>query len=1022
MDAPFPPPLAANFPISGICVTAATFPNGLAGGAIDDGLNGYFSVTWTVNQPELTIFSSNVSITVANTGPGGVAQLTVPGATSGNAAAPRPSWVGKPIAIAGAGVAGGTMVAMVTKHFFDAAAAGVSTVVLSIPAPTPLTASVQQIACPCFTSGSDGTGLPAVAGKKLWIGNGGRVPQISQAAGGGGQLYWCPFAGTITSYTSPFQISMTAIPGPTQIARPGTYLEWGTDNTGAVVNGGLAAMALGQKVLFFPGHTSPVSTGRFCLFEYVNNVGVASARDFVNTGVLSALQWHTSGGATVFVTSKTDTVSGSQANGAFQGNQLYKAAIPWNAASPPAPRVTIDAPTQWPRLATLNAFVVLIVGDSWANHDPSGQSNPVWGAFIANLQKRNSGKTVYVITYGSSGLTWNALSRVIGGNATIAVDGLGNVTPDLVCLFVTGGNDGARIYRSDIQSCINTVRSWTAANGLPPDIVMLTGTYPRTFEEFSANGDERIIVHEYAAVLHRSMARRNNYAIMDVAAHASFALSGWSEDRLATITVPPPAPGTATATAPYVIPYQCRDFFMAIKLGAGTGSAFWAAAGTLQISLSPKPDNRLILSVDGSNNLIVTAVTWGMPVPTTITMNNGSAEITTGGQTEMTVTATSLPNAPNYTMSQASATYTAGMVGQCYLAAGMYYGNADFRTYVTGFTNSNIIFGCDGNAFNTTPSTLKIGGQMFIASDAPARVDCIVAGAGTVSHPLTGGNSLVTTVIAVANNHSATLAAVNSQATITAAIKNVFIGSISVKPTYNMAVLAGSDAGVGAVLTIRKSGTHVRIGYILGGATLTDIRAIIQTNEKLVWEGEVELFGGPFFPKIYAGVSSTVQVLAMQIDDREVSLRMPTMTMRDAFGGADPTYAALPYGGDSGHPSQAFIAGVLDEAAATQNLATGTTYGNNFAVVAATTSGYTIPANQAFTKLTPAGTIATCPTVLPAVFPQGGRLEIFTSQIVTSWVVSAPSGFTIDGAPVIAGAANQTIAYRLGGTIWTRVQ
>ncbi len=340
---------------------------------------------------------------------------------------------------------------------------------------------------------------------------------------------------------------------------------------------------------------------------------------------------------------------------------------------------------------------------------------------------------------------------------------------------------------------------------------------------------------------------------------------------------------------------------------------------------------------------------------------------------------------------------------------------------LTGFTHAGIMFGADCSGSNTTPGALKVGGQMFIASDATADVDCIIQDAGTVAHPLTGANSLVTTVSAFTSNTAVTLAAVTSQATITAAVKNIFLGTISVKPTYNTAVAAGSDAGISPVLTIRKSGTHVRIGYLLGGAGLTNIQAAIQTNEQLVWEGEVELFGGPFFPKIYAGAPSTVQVLMLQIDDRDASLRMPTMTMREAFGGADPTRSALPFGGDSGHPSQIFISGVLEEAAATQNLATGTLYGKNHAIFAATTLGYVIPANQAFTKLTPVGMLAQCPTTLPTVFPQGGRLEIFTSQIIRSWAVSAPGGFTIDGPVIASATAGQTIAYRLNGTIWTRV-
>jgi hypothetical protein len=362
------------------------------------------------------------------------------------------------------------------------------------------------------------------------------------------------------------------------------------------------------------------------------------------------------------------------------------------------------------------------------------------------------------------------------------------------------------------------------------------------------------------------------------------------------------------------------------------------------------------------------------------------------------------------------------MIGQCYFAGESYYGDQDYRTYIVGYTNASIVFGTDGNPDGVTSAAQFYGGQMFIASDATARVDCIVQNAGTTSHPLTGANSLVTTVAAYSSFQAVTLAAPNSQADISSAPQKIFVGSISVKPTYNRAVAAGLDAGLLPVVTIRKSATHVRVGYVPGGLGLTDIRATVQSHEQLVWEGEVELFGGPFIPKIYTGETSTVQVPMLQIDDREGSLRRPTMTMREAFGGLDPTLGANPFGGDSGHPSQLYLANVVDEVASAQNLAIPHHYHNTFGVSAPETGFcFTVPDHQVFTALTPSGTLATGTVTLPAVFSQGGRLELFSTQSITALTVTAPAGLGLAGLPATTIAANATIAYRLIDTTFCRV-
>jgi hypothetical protein len=1020
---------------SGINVTDAAY------GAVDDGLGGYFLVTWAHNGTTLSLYSSNCAVTVANTGPGGVAKVTLPGATSGNAATPHQDWVGKPIAIAGAGTAGGTLVALVTSFYYDFANSDTATILLNIAAPTTLTASAQQVACPCFTNGSDASGLSTCVGKTLWMNTGGQVP------GTGGtpvqaNLQFTPEEATISTYTSPFQVTLaTPWNGWGQTGAPARVM-WGTNNTAAVVAAGTAAINQGQDSLYFQGGNYTYSTGKFCLFDYENDNGGQTATTFLNSGIMSALHWISSS-ASVFVTADaaySDSTS-SQFSGTFQNDQLYKSAIPDTAGALPAPKVSIDASQHFPRLNTLNAFVVLVIGDSWANGDPTGEGNAVWGPFAANLQRQNPGKKVYFVNNGTNGVTWNALTQNIASSSTVTVNGLGAVTPDLVCLFLTGGNDGAGgLLYNDIVYCVNTIKSWTTANGYPPDICMLTGTYPRTMEEFSANGDSNITSHEYGSVLHRSFCRVRGIAFVDIARHGAFALRGWSEDQLALRNVPPPpagncAPQSNSAPTGYVVPYQCRDFFMAVQLGTGTGASFWSTVGALELQISPKPDNRLIFSVDGSNNLTIAATAWGMSIATVISIANGSATLTTGTPTSVSYTGViGGPTAPNYKFGGGTSLMSSAMVMQCLLSPGGYCGNEDLRTWVTGYTNSNIAFITDAGDGTNEPSamtssgTFYYGGQMFVANDVLCKTDVVIGGAGSSPHPLTGANSLVTTLASYTSKTSVTLNAVNAQTSLSAVSKNVFVGRISVPPTYNLAVAAGSDSAgsgnISPILTIRKTGTHVKIGYILGGSTLADIRQNIQANEKLVWEGEVEIFGGPFFPRFFTrDASATLTPLYMWIDDRDANLRRPLMTMRQAFGAVDQVYGSAPFGGDTGHPSQIYLQNVVDEATATQRLSTGLNFANNNGSAVPTTGfSYAIPSNQAFTELNPAGTLATGTIVLPSTFPQGGRLEVFSTQAIAALTVSAPSGFTLQGSAPTSLAAGGAIAYRLLGTTFCRVQ
>lgn len=989
-------------PINGVTVIDPQY------GAIDDGQKDYFFATWTANGTALALYSGIIAITVANTGPGGAANVTFPGAGDNNANAPNQGWVGRTIAIDGAGVAGGTLVSTVTNVFQNNASGDIITVTLRDAALTTYTNASHKFACPCF--------VPSDAGKGVWLATGSSV--AGQGNTGPSPAVWAPLSTTIATYVSPYSITLgNATTSGTITTQPGILIAWGTDNSAAIVAAGQAALAGGWRDLFFPGWTSPTSKGLFCAFGYYDNNFPFTPQDYNGSIVASALNWVTQGAET-FVTPLGITYGALPAD-----TTTSIGGAPWNAPPPSTPGVTFVASQSMPRCNTLTTINVMVVGDSWSAPDPTGDGNAVYSMFFKEFQRQNPAKKINVVCVSTSGLTWQQMASSITGLSTMSVGGA-TVTPDLVALFITGDNDASVIYRADIQFVINTIRSWSTTNGYPPDIMMITGTSRRSAELGSAGGyDYAQIRMEYDIGLQRGVAKSNNIPLLDIDPFSCECIVGWSSVNMVLRHVPALSSGTATLTAPYVLPYLCRDFLIALELVSATGSGFWSTAHTLQMSLSGKPDNRMIFSVDASNNLNVMVTTWGYTVLTPCTLANGSAALTTSGQTTIAVGTGSASGAasfyPNYEIGVNNAVFTSPMVGNCLYMRGSNYNNADYRSFVYGYTNANIIFVMDSSLAGVSSTNSFWGGQMFLPGDGVAGIDCIVAGAGTVAHPLTGANSLVTTVASVSTKFSVTLAAPNSQSSIAGSVK-MFVGKISLAPTYNTAIAAGSDGAANPVLVVEKKGSYIKVSYVLGGQNLTAMQAALRNFAIPIWEGEVECFGGPFFPKFWAENSVTIQPVYVWADQRDLKSRR--MTQREAFGTQDslPSY---PLGGDGAHPSHKFL-NLIAELAATQRLALSTNYtNNNGSAIPTTGQTVTVPANQAFTAINPAGALAALTVTLPSVFTQGGVAQIIISQAVTSLTINAPSGFSIVGAAVSSAttAANVVFSYRLEGTTWYRV-
>jgi hypothetical protein len=180
--------------LAGLCVTDAAY------GAIDDGLGDYFAVTWTTNSATLEIASYIGTVTVANSGPNGVAVVTLPGDVNPlyEGWPPKQEWVGKPIAITGAGTSGATFVANVATFYYDSNNSSAATLQLDRSAPTTLSSSSQTVACPCF---SDGTvsGVGSCIGKEIWLSQGGQANSVVTGNGNVNDPFY-PLRTTISSF------------------------------------------------------------------------------------------------------------------------------------------------------------------------------------------------------------------------------------------------------------------------------------------------------------------------------------------------------------------------------------------------------------------------------------------------------------------------------------------------------------------------------------------------------------------------------------------------------------------------------------------------------------------------------------------------------------------------------------------------------------------------------------------------------------------------------------------------------
>ena len=897
-------------------------------GAIDDLLSGFYQVTWTDDSPVITRAVTFVGpLSVANDGVfegRSVATVTFPHAHH-PVHRDRVDWVGKPIAISGAGEAGGTLVArVVALNYLPHTNPVTPTLTLNVAAPTPIDASSQAVACPCFTSGTDGSGFPSCVGKSIWISDGAFANAHSPVYGA------APVLTTIAAYETPFSVSLSRSLRRTLVDYPGVRIKWFTDNRDAVLEAGNAAIANGRRELLFCGFSHPCSTGVFGFRGYKQS-GMFDASDAQLSRVVGSLFWWTSGAGV-----ETDMMSVPDEYPGFWSDQTYmRQAISWDA--PPAPPLPdeVAGSDSLPCLGTVSNAVVVITGDSWQVEDPAGNGTGHLGVVASWLQRRNKQKRIRTVTRGIGGTMWSQLAslRPVGNGPrwitdrtknwlseyvlqVPSIDGEGTIVPHVVVIAL-GANDKDKLNPIQVATALNRIRSVVAANGLPPDAILCTEGV-KGAELWSAGAEDYALLgFDYASTFVRSFARANGFPLIDVGARAQEAMYGWSPDRLLRRTVPALGPMLATPNVgtPFPAGYRCRDFRVVLHTHV-PGQAFWGGITTLEIQLSPRPDNRLVLTADpGVTNghdgiLHCYARSWGGIITTPTTIGQNSHSLRTSGQADLGPLGghplTTSP--PACTLARfEGANFTPGdVLGRCYYSPGIGAGGWDYRTLITGQITNEIIFGAESNDSPTPRTANWFGGWMFISQDATAPTNV------RITDP--AGNMLRTTIVGFTDFRQVTIADAWPHPTLQQDQIALEVGRFGAPAFENAVAVARDDHEAGQYLIVEVSGTRARVSVVLGADYDPDPRRAILKGQQQVWEGEVERFGAPFVPTVWVtGGAATITPVWVEIDERRRAYTRPTLTVREAYGTGDGS-ASFDLGGDTSHYSRAFRREVIEPA------------------------------------------------------------------------------------------------------------
>jgi hypothetical protein len=463
--------------------------------------------------------------------------------------------------------------------------------------------------------------------------------------------------------------------------------------------------------------------------------------------------------------------------------------------------------------------------------------------------------------------------------------------PDVFDIPMHGINDNTGFHPIHMLSVITRLRALTTRESNPPDIVLHTATHQpyATGIPSQVSGAEAAELYSGYA---RGFAAKYGYGLIDIEGRSMPSLYGWDVNRRWLRRVPSWT-HTLAPTTPAIIPARSRAWRGQIRLTGADGATIWAAVGTLRFQLSPRPDNYLEITTNGSGYLTTFVQTWGRAVETTTSITNGATTLTTSGQTSITDDLIWALGRTSVTIGSAGTGPLSGAYdGACLLFPDTDYGTQPQRTFIEKVIGDNIARVDDPGPYVRTAysasGTCYIGGMMFVAHDAHAKSDIIITDGS--------GNIHKTKITGFTDRNTVTLQDAWPYTTLSSATATIWVGHIA-EDTATSAINAGNDLGANAVLDFSVLGNHVLVRYVVG-SILNE--ALNRPAEPPVLFNKVTIKGGgPFLPRVdCTGAGLSIEFRNLWVDND--MLFMPPATRRVMISTSD---AATQWGGDGGHPS-----------------------------------------------------------------------------------------------------------------------
>ena len=895
-------------------------------GVVSDGQHGYFYASYEVSEPGVVASASLFTVRERISATTVYNRCTVTFESLFHRIKPQSRDIGALMCIDGAGVGGRPFVSPIVAVQDMGAPTG--QVILRDPIPNPVHSDLVTIIWPCFRNDwSDGNPCwTAEDTGRTDIGKSIRLSEGQTFRGGNAFSY------RIRNYQAPVWGTIQSIPAPGTclIAGPqarfgfsvtngaGVEVDWGTNNSTALLAAANNAVRLGHGRLWFTGPANRTMFALDChtpvnqspsIYPEIQGLGGGLTTD--STNLFQNVSWVGNGPVSrVF---------------SLGGALIYKRIVPTHGPRAPAVVRRVRGKASFPRLHDLiahraNKATVVFWTASVNTPYPSGAGQP------AGISGRNP--ILRHLQLANPTLKINAIDRAIGGGTVaeqnsggpahifpywykdrtkswssyidlVPVDG-GEGHPDLIVGPGDGSND---IWGFDARECLALLRTKIASisrtNGLPPDVLMQNAR-PRA--HISATHGAWVgsaAGFEYAATFLDTLSGVLGLSFLDYFHYGSAVLNGWSAKWNSMRMVAAPAAATQVVPdRPYDLRYQnVRDYCVWITIKADNAAAAWTtgehAVGRLSFPLSIKPDNTLEIDTDSlTGNLRVRAWSFKRTMRDDLTLDTSTGVLSTAGRNTKIINDVTWFTDPQ--RSEFLLTFVQGMQatrdleGLPVLISNGAFGARPFMTtFVEAVTPGCILLSDVPTYSRSEPQSgvFIYGGAIFDQLDADANLDIVIyrRNGQILMGKITGYTSLgqVTTTIVGTSLENESI--------------EIEVGHLCVPITVTDFNVSGNPAPDPALI-FSLSYNHVEL------ACSTGPDGGVAANMPVpVWQGLVaRAGGGGMSPKIFVRNTGPCHISAANLSIDTPAWFSTAISSLEMHGTGD---AFFPEGGQQVHPS-----------------------------------------------------------------------------------------------------------------------